>query len=298
MAQLELGRSHPPRTTLGDGRYELHEPVGIGGTATVWRAFDRRLQVDRAAKVLHDFIVEDPSAVSRFLDEARTLARLEHPHVVRIYDLGNEGGRWYCVMSLLPDNLGARVRRAGKVPPLRALCWTFELLLALDAAHRLGVLHRDVRPANVLLGPDQGARLADFGVARLKQRVTGVTVTGESVGDQAWIAPEQRDDPSSVGPTADLYAAGTVLLYLVTGQTPRRPLQGDLRDTLTGLPGPIQDVLWYAICDDPQARWPHAAAMIASVCRAHDDLASRVGEPPRGEVWREQLDAQRAALEA
>lgn len=292
MAQGHSSGEVRPQRLLCQGRYEIREPIGIGGTATVFRAYDRRLGAQRALKVLHPFAAEDPIAVSRFCDEARTMARLEHPNILRVYDLGQDGGHWYCVMELVPDNLAARIERVGRVAPLIALRWTFEVLLALDAAHRSGVVHRDVRPANVLLGADDTARLADFGIARLRQRVTGVTITGESLGCRAWSAPEQFDDPRQVGPQADLFGAGALLLHLITGRLP----DGQLDGSLPGVPPMCREPLLYALTREPRDRWPNAAGMIESVARSHDALAAGTGEPPRGELWLERLRAQRVAL--
>lgn len=272
------------------GRYDLLAPVGIGTTATVFRAWDTVLGVERAAKLLHAFVADDLGVVDRFLDEARTMARLDHPNIVRVVDLGLDGASHFAILEWMPGgSLASRVALEGPLAPEAALRATFQLLQALDAAHAAQVVHRDVRPANLLLARDGTVRLSDFGVARLRYRLQGPTVSGERLGTGAWSAPEQADDPRHAGPSSDLFGVGQTLRFLLTGRTPEESLD-------TGLPGgwAVDELIDRATLALPEQRFQTAADMAAAVAAAVDALPDAGGRRGPGRSWLASMRALRA----
>jgi serine/threonine protein kinase len=180
------------------GRYRLESLLGQGGMAEVWRATDTMLARTVAVKVIHASFAQDPHFAERFLREARVVASLEHPNILPVYDFGDEGGIPFLVMPHLPGGT-LRDRLQGVPAPLGvAASWIRQLADALDAAHAAGVLHRDVKPANVLFGRDDRLFLADFGIAKMVETMTGLTATGVVVGTPVYMAPEQaQGQPAS-----------------------------------------------------------------------------------------------------
>jgi eukaryotic-like serine/threonine-protein kinase len=201
------------------GRYELGRVLGTGGMATVYLAGDRVLQRQVAVKVLNPPYALDPAFVERFAAEARTAARLSHPNVVAVFDSGADAGVHYLVMEYVPgESLVALLRRQGPLPPRRAAGLAAQVCAALAAAHAQGVIHRDVKPGNVLLAGDGRVRVADFGIAKAATDHAG-TGDGMVLGTAAYLPPEQAQG----GPAdarSDLYALGCVLYELLTGAPP------------------------------------------------------------------------------
>ena len=214
--------SAPTPTELCDGRYRLAEPLGQGGMATVWRAWDETLQVERAIKLLDPAKAGEPAARARFLGEARTMAGLDHPGVLRVHDMGQDGPWVYMVMELASGgSLWDWVQRHGPMPPRLALELLLPVARALEAAHAAGLVHRDVKPRNIMLGSDGQPHIADFGIARVRSAADpGLTRTGSSLGTWGYMAPEQRKDARAVDPRADVYALGATLWALLTGEVP------------------------------------------------------------------------------
>jgi tRNA A-37 threonylcarbamoyl transferase component Bud32 len=201
-------------------RYRLIEPLGSGGAAEVWRARDELLGVDRAVKILSETEAERPTAKRRLRAEAAAIASIDHPNVVRVLEIGTIDERDCIVMELVPGgSLADRVVRDGPLPIPEAIERMVEALAGLAAAHAAGIIHRDVKPPNLLLGADGRAVVADFGIALIE---TGERRTreGVSMGSFAFMAPEQRLDARAVGPEADVYAVGASLFWMVTGRTP------------------------------------------------------------------------------
>ena len=200
-------------------RYRLERLLGRGGMASVWLAGDEILDRPVAVKVLSDTIASDPEFVARFRREARIAAGLSHPHLIGIYDYADGEERPYLVMEYVEgDNLAERVASGARVDPERL---ARELLGALAHIHGAGILHRDVKPQNVLLGPDGGAKLIDFGIA-LPRDATALTRTGNLLGTARYVAPEVM----SGGPAteqSDLYSCGVVLRDCM-GKQPSRHL--------------------------------------------------------------------------
>jgi eukaryotic-like serine/threonine-protein kinase len=205
---------------LGDGRYELIAELGRGGMATVWRAKDTRLGVERAVKMLSPQLAgSSGTARMRFLREAQLMARLEHPHVASVHDVGSDGTEAYLVMSLLRGgSVQDHLDRFGPMPPRQAVGVVIGVLEALAAAHDQGVVHRDVKPHNVLIDDQGQPRLSDFGIARVTGE--GMTRTGAIMGTWAYMAPEQRSDAKQADPRSDVYGAGALLVALCSAQEP------------------------------------------------------------------------------
>lgn len=197
-----------------EGRYRLGEVLGRGGVAHVYRARDLVLDRDVAVKMLRESV--DDSDRARFVGEARMLAGLSHPGIVTVLDVGVAEGQPFLVMELVEGPTLAAALREGPLPPDRVAQIGAALASAIAYAHEQGTVHRDVKPANVLLGPG-GAKLADFGIARLVGDTVRHTRTGTIIGTAAYLSPEQvRGD--AVRPPADVYSLGLVLLEALTGE--------------------------------------------------------------------------------
>jgi serine/threonine-protein kinase len=201
-------------------RYELAEVVGTGGMSTVYRAHDQLLERDVALKVLHPHYATDDEYVERFRREARSVAQLSHPHIVTVIDRGEDDGQQFIVFEYVNgENLKQLVERTGPLPTRRALELAVAIADALGFAHEHGLIHRDVKPQNVLLTPDGDAKVTDFGIARSFEVEHGMTQTGTVLGTSNYLSPEQaRGKPTT--PATDVYSLGVVLYELLTGEVP------------------------------------------------------------------------------
>jgi eukaryotic-like serine/threonine-protein kinase len=205
---------------LGD--YELYEELGRGGMGVVYRARQLSLDRDVALKVIPGGPLADPEALRRFRLEARAAARLRHPHVVPVYEVGETGSHAYFSMELIAGpTLGERIRRSGALGPKTACACLGKLASAIQRAHELGLLHRDLKPSNILFDADDEPRLADFGLVKsMGAQVDGeLTLTRQSVGTPAWFAPEQAAGGEAT-PLTDVYGLGALLYFALTGRTP------------------------------------------------------------------------------
>jgi serine/threonine-protein kinase len=201
------------------GRYELEALVGTGGMSSVYRAHDTLLERNVAIKLLHEHVGRDADQVERFKREARAVAQLSHPNIVTVIDRGDRDGRQYIVFEFVEgENLKQHVGRSGPLPVRRALEIGVQIADALAFAHRQGLVHRDVKPQNVLMPAGGDVKVTDFGIARSLD-VQGFTQTGSVLGTSHYIAPEQAQG-SEVDERTDVYSLGTVLFELLTGDVP------------------------------------------------------------------------------
>ena len=202
-------------------RYAIAEQLGIGGSGVVYRAFDRELGEVIAVKTVRpDVLAVDATALERLKSEIRLARRISHRNVVRTHDLGEEGGMYFITMEYVTGtSLRELIDRREPLPTPAVVAIAKQLCRALEVAHEQGVIHRDIKPQNLMVQPDGTLKVMDFGVARLRERSHGLTSTGIVVGTPAYMAPEQlMDDP--VDARVDIYAAGVVLYECLTGHRP------------------------------------------------------------------------------
>ena len=200
------------------GRYELEELVGSGGMSNVFRAHDRLLERTVALKILHEQFTRDEDYVERFRREARAVAQLSHPNIVTVIDRGEQDGRQYIVFEYVDGQNLKQLSARGPLDVREAIGLAMQVARALSFAHERGLVHRDVKPQNVLLNDDGQAKVTDFGIARSLD-VHGVTQTGTVLGTSDYIAPEQARG-QKVDPKTDIYSLGAVLYELLTGDVP------------------------------------------------------------------------------
>ena len=201
-------------------RYELHEVVGTGGMSSVYRAVDTLLERNVALKILHPHYGEDAEYVERFRREARSVAQLSHPNIVTVIDRGEADGHQYIVFEYVDgESLKQLVDRTGPLPARRAVELGLQVAEALAFAHNAGLVHRDVKPQNVLVTEDGEAKVTDFGIARSLDVEHGVTQTGTVLGTSNYLSPEQARG-QTVTPATDVYSLGVVLYELLTGEVP------------------------------------------------------------------------------
>src|SRR5215210_2953453 len=201
-------------------RYELQELAGSGGMSSVYRAYDRLLERVVAIKVLHEQYSNDPEYVERFRREAQAIARLSHPNIVTVIDRGEHEGHQYIVFEHVPgENLKEAVQRLGPLPVGRALALAHQAARGLAFAHQHGVVHRDVKPHNVLIDTEGTAKVTDFGIARSAEREDGITETGTVLGTSDYLAPEQAAG-QRVDACSDQYSLGALLYELLAGDVP------------------------------------------------------------------------------
>lgn len=294
---------------LIDGRYEVRECIGIGGMATVYLAFDKRLERLVALKVMRAGLGSDLDSsdfTARFRREAKAAARLTHPGMVRVYDQGIDGDVSYLTMEYVEgENLRQRMNHEGCLTVGEALTITEGVLDALAAAHRQHLVHRDIKPENVLLDDDGRTKVADFGLARAVTEVTS-TSTGTIMGTVAYLGPElvARGEQDA---RTDVYAAGILLYEMVTGH---QPFTGDSaievasRHVHEDVPAPSESVIWLPpefdslvaslVARDPDDRPNDAAAALTMVRQARanldDPTLDRRADPPSGSTASLQQD--------
>jgi tRNA A-37 threonylcarbamoyl transferase component Bud32 len=260
------------------GRYELEEVVGHGGMSTVYKAHDSLLERNVVLKVLHQQYNEDEDFVERFKREARSVAQLQHPNIVTVIDRGEEDGRQYIVFEFIDgENLKELVVRKGRLDVRDALEIALEIAHGLAFAHDHGLVHRDVKPQNVLLNGDGRAKVTDFGIARSLDVDHGVTQTGTILGTSNYIAPEQASG-KPVDAYTDVYSLGIVLYEMLTGEVPfpgesfvaiamkhiQEPSPNVL-DVRGDVPLRIAETIDRALEKDPEHRFPTMDAFAAEI---------------------------------
>ena len=200
--------------------YEILERVGSGAMGTVFRARQKRLNRIVALKVLKPMLARNTNFVERLKREARIVASLNHPDIVAGYDLGEEGGYHFFVMEFVEGkSLATLLKEWGAFPETQVLDVATRVASALDHAFKKGVIHRDVKPGNILIDPDGRAKLTDMGLAKAPEDVT-ITQEGATVGTPQYISPEQARDPSKADVRSDLYSLGATMFHMCTGQPP------------------------------------------------------------------------------
>ena len=283
------------------GPYQIVERIGRGGMATVYKAYQPALDRKVAIKVLPAHLAEAPGFAQRFQREARAVARLEHPNILAVYDFGRQGDLSYLVMryvegGTLKDLLGKRL------PLERVAELVSEIADALDYAHERGVVHRDVKPSNVLLDPQGRALLTDFGVARIVEETQQITGTGVGVGTPAYMSPEQGKGKPVDG-RSDVYSLGVMLYEMLTGQVPYQaetPIAVVLKHINDPLPIPrqvnpaipeaVERVVLKALAKEPEDRHQTAGEMAKALRGA---IADTEPDQPR---WRANLARNAAAV--
>jgi eukaryotic-like serine/threonine-protein kinase len=254
------------------GQYELVEEVARGGMGIVYKARQRKLDRIVALKMI---LLDSESAVRRFQFEAEAAAKLDHPGVVPIHDVGEHNGQHYLCMAFVDgESLAARVSR-GPLPPDEAARIVRDVAEAVQHAHERGIIHRDLKPANIMIDGTNRPRVTDFGLARKSDVVGALTTDGSIFGTPSYMSPEQASGRTArIGPACDIYALGAVLFHLLTGQPPFagsnvleiiRQVCEDapkaLCDVDAALPKPLEAICLNCLAKDPQDRYPMAAAL-------------------------------------
>jgi predicted Ser/Thr protein kinase len=299
-----VSRPPQPGDLIAD-RYELEELVGTGGMSSVFRATDRQLERRVAIKILHEHYADDPEYLERFRREARAVAKLSHPNIVTVIDRGDDGGRQYIVFEHVEgENLKELVLRTGRLPVRRALELALAVADGLSFAHDHGLVHRDVKPQNVLLSREGEVKVTDFGIARSLHVDHGVTQTGTVLGTGEYLAPEQASG-KQVSAATDVYSLGVVLWELLAGDVPfvgenfvavalrhvNEPPPG-LRERRPDVSPRLEAAVDRALAKDHGRRFPSMAAFAKELraCLAEvegdpapppeDDLAMTLVTPP------------------
>ncbi|GGS86814.1 serine/threonine protein kinase [Nonomuraea spiralis] len=276
---------------LLDGRYRIESRIARGGMATVYLALDVRLDRTVALKVMHRSLADDPAFVRRFIGEAKSVASLSHPNVVHVFDQGTDNDVVYLSMEYVPGRtLRDILRERGRLPAREALEIMIPVLAALGAAHQAGMVHRDVKPENVLMTDDGRVKVVDFGLARAIE-ATNQTRTGVMIGTIGYMSPEQVTT-GGADVRSDVYAAGIMLFELVTGQQPydgETPMSVAYRHVHDTVPPPsalvpevpplIDTLVAHATAREPHDRPADATAMLVQAVEAHRMLP-RLSTPP------------------
>jgi eukaryotic-like serine/threonine-protein kinase len=281
-------------TALANGRYKLERPIGQGGMASVHLGCDVELDRPVAVKLIGEALADDESFRARFLREARIAAGLSHPNVVQIYDVGEEYGRPFIVMEYVEgETLAQELARAGPLPPAEAVAQGVDVCAGLEHAHAAGLVHRDIKPRNLLRRSDGVVKITDFGIAHAGDG-TRLTETGSVMGTAAYIAPEQATG-EKVTAAADLYALGAVLYELLTGTPPhgtgpttellarhRHATVTPVRNLAPDVPPALETIVMRCLARDPRYRPSSAAALAHALADAVEAPATLSLPDPTG----------------
>lgn len=253
--------------TLLCERFRLEERIGTGGMSTVYRAFDETLERQVAIKMLHADMSQDEASLERFRREARSAARLSHPHVVTVIDAGEDDGRPFIVFEYVEgETLKDRIRRLGRLPIAEALAYAIEIGRALMAAHSERIVHRDIKPQNVLIDYEGRGKVTDFGIARSLELEMGLTADGRVLGTTDYVAPEQAVGDGATE-QSDIYSLGICLWEMLTGDVPFKA-ESQVGVAMKHVRDPLPDV---------QHLRPDASALVASIVdrATRKELANR-----------------------
>lgn len=269
-----------------DGRYRIDHPIARGGMSTVYRCVDERLGRAVAAKVMAERYQEDPVFLNRFKREARAMAQLNHPNLVNVYDFSTSGDDVFLIMELITGGtLRELLAERGPMPPHAATAVMRAVLTGLSVIHARGLVHRDIKPDNVLINGDHRVKLADFGLIRATSASTHST--DSIVGTVSYISPEQVSG-EDITPASDVYSAGVVFFELLTGTTPfsgdtplahaMARLENDVpapSSRIEGVPKLFDALVASATARDPEERFPDAGQFLAAL----DDVAAELELP-------------------
>jgi eukaryotic-like serine/threonine-protein kinase len=285
--------------TLAAGRYRVERTLGSGGMAVVYLAHDEELHRRVAIKVLAEHLAGDDSFRARFLQESKLAGRLSHPNVVQVYDAGETEGSPYIVMEYVP---GDTIAQRGKLSYREAVPLALQACAGLQHAHAAGLVHRDVKPANLLVREDDVLKIADFGIARAAE-LTRLTEHGTVLGTAAYLSPEQAAG-EEVTTATDIYSLGAVVYELLTGRPPYKfeslaelaaqqkgGIITPLRDLESSVPEPVEAAVMHALAREPRFR-PASAADFADELAAASELpvepllATAITEPLHSRTYR------------
>src|SRR5690606_29192972 len=287
------GGARTMRPTQGvtfGGRYELSSRIAIGGMGEVWEATDHVIGRTVAIKILKDEYMGDPGFLERFRAEARHAALVNHEGIASVFDYGEENGSAYLVMELVPgEALSTRLERDHALPADTVLDYISQTASALQAAHAAGLVHRDIKPGNLLITPDGRVKITDFGIARIADQVP-LTATGQVMGTVQYLSPEQASGhPAS--PATDIYSLGIVAYECLAG---RRPFTGESQVAIAmaqindappplseRLPAPVRQLVLSMIARKPDER-PASAAAVSRACNAlrRGDINAAIAAAP------------------
>jgi eukaryotic-like serine/threonine-protein kinase len=275
--------------TVLSGRYRLEAKLGSGGMSTVYLARDQTLDRQVAAKVMHREMSEQADQLQRFRQEARAVAKLSHPNVVSVIDAGEDGGHPYIVFEYVEgETLKQRIGREGALNPQEAIAYAIEIARGLSVAHARKMVHRDIKPQNVLIDAEGRAKLTDFGISRQLEQ-DGMTATGRVLGTTDYVAPEQAMGHGA-DPRSDIYSLGVVLYEMLIGEVPfaadsqvgvaMKHVNEELPDVQRRRPelsAAVALVVERATAKDPAERYQHVGEMIDDLSTALEVEAARAG---------------------
>jgi serine/threonine protein kinase len=273
--------------TLAEGRYRVEDVLGRGGMASVYLARDAELERPVAVKVLAEHLADQPDFRDRFLREARLAAQLSHPNVVQVFDVGEEDGKPFIVMECVEGStLAEELKERGRLEPEEVVDLALQICGGLEHAHAAGLVHRDIKPQNLLLRPDGTVKIADFGIARAAE-TTRLTQIGSVLGTAAYLAPEQALG-EEVTASADIYSLGCVLYELLAGRTPyifqtlpelvvkhREETIEPLRELRPQISERLEAAIMHALARNPDYRPDSAAAFAEELATASPDPPTR-----------------------
>ena len=248
------------------GRYQILDEIASGGQGSVFRAWDTETGQTLALKLLHPHMASDTEYLERFRREARLAASIEHPNVIRVFEVGQDGDHHFISMEYLPNGVQNLIEAQGALPIDRAVDICLQSALALQSAHDHGIVHRDIKPQNILLASDGTAKVSDFGIARA-EALTTMTATGALMGTPHYMSPEQaRGQRADI--RSDIYSLGVVLHQMLTGQVPfdadtplavlemhREATPPKVRETRSEVPRTIESIVGRCLEKDPSERY-------------------------------------------